>query len=158
MTEETTRNNRSKRRAAVCCLIFGAIFLAGIVCRFTLLPHLLKLRAETFQSLPYMLYGFSVPPLTALAAGGLLAAALSLFASIRVPQPLKVVFLVLGTAFCVLPLLFSLETAAMLFNSQLHQPVFSAFGYVLQSREFLALFFRYLPFAAGILLYLGFAG
>lgn len=157
MTQEK-QNKQHTRRSFAVCLAAGLVFLAGVCCLLWLEPYLLAKKARTFQSLPYLLYCFSIPPLTYGAAGVLLPAALSLFASIRVPQPLKVVFLVLGTAFFLPPLLFSLETAAMMASGQFHQPVFTGLRYVMGSPEFLALFFRHLPFAAGILLYLGFAG
>ena len=147
---------RKHRRAVLCCVIAGLAVLAGIACRALLLPHLLALKGQQYQGLPYMLYEFSVPPVTYLAAGVLLASLIALIARIRLPMPLRVVFLVLGTATCIIPLFFSLEAAAMLASSQLRQPIFSGFGYVMMSKEFLRLFFRCLPFAGGILLRLGF--
>ncbi len=145
-------------RSAAVCIAAGLVFLAGVVCMLRLGPYLLAQKAQTYQALPYMLYSFSVPPVTYCAAGVLIPAVISLFGKPRVPLPLRVVFLVLGTAFCLSPLLFSLETAAMMTSGQYHQPIFTGLGYVMRSPEFLALCFRHLPFAAGILLFLGFRG
>lgn len=152
----TAERTKKGHRVAV-CVIAGLALLAGIVCHAVLQPYLLELKGQTYQSLPYMLYCFSVPPLTYLAAGVLLVSLIALIAEIRLPMPLRVVFLVLGTAFCLVPLLFSLETAAMMTSGKFHQPIFTGLGYVMRSPEFLALFFRHLPFAAGVLLRLGFS-
>ena len=143
-------------RSTAVCIAAGLVLLAGVVCILKLEPYLLAKKAQAYQSLPYMLYTFSVPPVTYCAAGVLIPAILSLFTNLRVPLPLRVIFLVLGTAFLLPPLLFSLETAAMMTSGQYHQPIFTGLGYVMHSPEFLALCFRHLPFAAGILLFLGF--
>ena len=106
MTPEAPNTRKQKRAAAVCCCIAGLVLLAGLVCHAVLLPRLLEMREQTYQSLPYMLYRFSVPPVTYGAAGLLLASLFALIATLRLPGPLRVIFLVLGTAFCLPPLLF----------------------------------------------------
>lgn len=144
-----------QRKYLACFWICLAVVIAGLVCRYTLGPALIAYRARTYDGLPYFLYLFSVPALASCAGGVLAACIPSLFTRVRVSARVRVILLTAGVLFLAAPLLFSLQTIALMISSEALQPVFTGLQFAVMSTSSIDLFFRILPFFGGAFLFCG---
>ena len=118
-------------------------------------PQLLAYKARTFDSLPYMLYLFSVPPAGWACGGAFIPAMIALFTRVDPPRALRTILLTAGVLCLAAPVLFSLQTVALMISREGLQPVFTGLQFAVQSTSSMELFFRWLPFVGGISLALG---
>ena len=132
-----------------------AVLAASLVCRYTLRPWLLAYKGRTYDSLPYFLYQFSVPALASCAGGVLAGCAAALFMRIRIGPRARAILLALGALILAVPVLFCLQTIALMVSSEALQPVFTGLQFAVMSTSSMELFFRILPFFGGLFLFLG---
>ncbi len=98
---------RVQKKAVIWVLILGTAALFLLLDRIFLAPHLLALRARTFNVRPDLLNGLLVLPLCRLAAGMLLPAAVSLRYDVRAKGGLRLILRILPFLL-VLPMVLSL--------------------------------------------------
>ena len=138
---------RFQRKAVVGAAVLGFLTLLLLADGLLLMPYLLKLRARTYDSLPYILNSLVLAPLLRICAGMLLPAAAALWLRVRAEGRVRLALLI---AFVLLLLPAVLTSLSPCWPLAARFLLFLSAG---PARFRLALALQLFPFLAGMCLY-----
>ena len=149
---------KKQRKYVICCIVFGAVVLLGILSLYTVRLWLLAYKGRTFDPIPYFVYLTGFLPLVFAAGGALLMSILSLGNDLRIRKPWSVICLLFGIA-CLTPALTTaVQFAAWRPAVNLVSTIDLIFPFAFNSIMDIDIFLKLLPFLGGAGIFLGVNG
>lgn len=143
-----------QKRYVIWCVILGLIVLAGLAVMIWIRPGLM-MRFRNFDTMPLMTYKMLFRPVCFAAAGALVPCLISLWKNTEIRKPaLRAAILIIGIILLVPPIMTGLQFA--LWDQTNGSSLNLLFPFIWRASERgLNIYYRALPFIAGVMLFLG---